>query len=112
MLWSRSASLTRMMLNILDHGQQHLPQVFGLFILVGPHRQLADLGLALDDAPNLLHTEAQFDLVESDLGILDRVVQQTCDQGVAVETAYRRAAPVTATGWVMKGSPERLLMPR
>ena len=70
--------------DVADHGEQHLAQVLGLLVLVGADRQLRDLGLALDDATHD-GAEALLDLLEGDGRVLDRVVEQPGDHGVAVE---------------------------
>src|SRR5690625_28750 len=74
---------------IADHGQQHLPQVLRLLVLVHPDSELADLGLAFDDAAHG-HAEFLLDLLEGDVGVLDGVVQQAGDKRVGIEVHLRQ----------------------
>ncbi len=61
--------------DVVDHGQHHLAQVFGLGFFAGGEVDLADLGDAFDDVRHLL-TEFLPDFYGGDRGVFDRVVQQ------------------------------------
>ena len=66
--------------DVVDHGEHHLAQVFGLLFLAGGEVDLADLGDALDDVGDLL-AEFLADVDDGDRGVFDRVVQQAGRDG-------------------------------
>jgi hypothetical protein len=66
-----------------DHGQQHLADVFGLVIFAVGELDLVELGDAFDDVGDLL-AEAFGDVGGGDVGVFDRVVEQTGGDGGGV----------------------------
>ena len=66
--------------NVIDHGEHHLAQVFGLRFFARGEIDLADLGDALDDVRDLL---AKFlaDVDDGDRGVFDGIVQQAGGDG-------------------------------
>ena len=61
--------------DVVDHGEHHLAQVFGLRFFARGEINLADLGDAFDDVRDLL-TKFFADIDDGDRGVFDRVVQQ------------------------------------
>ncbi len=66
--------------DVVDHGQHHLAQVFGLLLFAGGEIDLADLGDALDDVRDLL-AEFLADFDDGDRGVFDGIVQQAGGDG-------------------------------
>ncbi len=66
--------------DVVDHGQHHLAQVFGLLFFARGEVDFADLGDALDDVGDLL-AEFLADVDDGDGGVFDRIVQQSGGDG-------------------------------
>ena len=66
--------------DVVDHGQHHLAQVFGLLLFAGGEVDFADLGDAFDDVGDLL-AEFLADFDDRDRGVFDRIVQQAGGDG-------------------------------
>mmetsp|Transcript_8390 Transcript_8390/g.27437 ORF Transcript_8390/g.27437 Transcript_8390/m.27437 type:complete len:284 (+) Transcript_8390:1445-2296(+) len=80
---------------VLGHGDEHGPHVLDLLLLrvrggqIARHlRQLRHLGLALDDAPHV-DAEHGLDLPKGQVRVLDGVVEEARDDGVAVHVRPR-----------------------
>ena len=61
--------------DVLGHGQEHLPDVLGLLLLVGMGAELGQLGHAVDQVGDL-RSEALLDVGQVELGVLGDVVEQ------------------------------------
>ena len=61
--------------DVLRHGQEHLADVLGLLLLVGPGAELGQLGDAVDEVGHL-RPEALLDVRDGVLGVLGDVVEQ------------------------------------
>src|SRR6202043_3548203 len=66
--------------DVIDHGQHHLAQVFGLGFFAGGEVNLADLGNAFDDVCDLL-AEFLANVDDGDGGVFDGVVQKSGGDG-------------------------------
>ena len=66
--------------DVVDHGQHHLAQVFGLLLFAGGEIDLADLGDAFDDVRHLL-AEFFADIDDGDGGVFDGIVQEAGGDG-------------------------------
>src|SRR5689334_10798778 len=65
---------------VLCNRQQELAVILYLALLRGIQRQVADLGQTIDYLGDLL-TELRFDVVDSDVGVFDDVVNQPAGDG-------------------------------
>ena len=61
--------------DVVDHGEHHLAQVFGLLLFPGGEVNLADFGDAFDDVSDLL-AEFLADVDDGDRRVFDRIVEQ------------------------------------
>ena len=75
--------------DVVDHGQHHLAQIFGLLLFARGEIDFADLGDAFDDVRHLL-AEFFADVDDGDRGVFDRVVQQAGGDGNRVHLHFRQ----------------------
>ena len=66
--------------DVVDHGEHHLAQVFGLLLFARGEVNFADLGDALDDVGDLL-AEFLADVDDGDGRVFDRIVKKTGGDG-------------------------------
>ena len=93
--------------DVLGHGHQHLPDVLRLGLFTSVDVDLAELGDPLDETGDGF-AELAPDLVQGDVGVLDRVVEQCCGEGLGVQAQLaeedRRRQGVLDVG--LPGKPE------
>ena len=70
--------------DIVGHGQQHLPEIFRLFFLIRPERNLADFRDAFNEVGHC-PPEMRLQLFTGRHGIFQRVMQQPCHNGRHIE---------------------------
>ena len=75
--------------DVLGHGQEHLPEVLGLLLLVGGQGHLADLGKTVHQRGDL-RTEEVADLLRSGESIFHRVVEEARRNGGDVHLHLRQ----------------------
>ena len=73
--------------DVVDHGQHHLAQVFGLLLFARREVNFADLGDAFDDVRDLL-AEFLANVDDGDRGVFDRIVQQSGGHGDRVHLHF------------------------
>ena len=73
--------------DVVDHGEHHLAQVFGLLLLAGGEVDFADLGDAFDDVRHLL-AEFFANVDDGDGRVFDRIVQQAGGNGDRVHLHF------------------------
>ena len=98
---------------VLRHRDHHLPDVFGLLLLVGAQRDPAELGDAVDE-PRHLGTELPLDLVGGQVCVLHRVVEQggRDRRGVQLEVGEDRRHLQRVVDVVLAGQPALARMGR
>ena len=80
--------MTRIDADVVDHREEHLPEVLGLPLLARRERDRADLGDALDDVRHL-RAEELLDALDGRQRVFDDVVEEAGGDGDRVELHVR-----------------------